>query len=127
MTAYQVANWPTPPKIRHHLLVNVATDDDLTDEYADLDGTRVVGFETDSDFDTSDVMFQVAGRDTDGTPTTFQDLYDSAFTQVLLSSVTASASVALDPTHFLAWDFVKVKLGTGQADNTIVTLVSVPL
>jgi hypothetical protein len=124
MTAYQVANWSTPPHVTHELLVNIAGSATISteDTAADLDGTVPVGVVTDSAFDTGDISFRVS---VDG-GTTYVPLYDNAGTRVTISSAEASRGYALDPTQFLAWDRVRVEVGT-QADNTTITLVSRPL
>lgn len=89
---------------------------------ARLYGCRLVGFATDSAWDTQAVTFQ---RSSDGS--TYQNVYDQYNVEYSIPAVVASTYHAVDPAVFIGCRYIKVRSGTAgaaanQNGNTVVTL-----
>lgn len=91
-----------------------------------ISGYRLVGLATDAAWDAAKMTFQVSH---DGT--TFYNLItDTA--EYEIAAHTSAAAVAINPAHFIGWDYVKVRSGTStaatnQVDATVVTLLMMAL
>jgi hypothetical protein len=89
-------------------------------------GYRLLAVCTAATWDAAKITFQVSN---DGT--TYYVLKPEGV-EYECAAVTGAAAVAINPQHFLAWDYVKIQSGTSaaavnQADATVVTLVMMPI
>ena len=100
------------------LTVDISEDDDLTDAALDMRGKTLVGLIMPAALTSTAITF-TASETADGT---FTALYDTSGTEISIT-VAASRYILIDPVDFASIRFLKIVMGSGEAEDRTITAV----